>query len=242
MVILVITKASNSVYAEDLVLVAADSRPTAYIVDGKPTGILVDVVTEAFRRSGHSVKIQLMPWARCLAEVREGNVDGIFSVFRLPEREAFLAYTENPVITQIEVLFIHADSDIQFTGNLAELSHLRTGIIRDTSYGPDIDKLVKNGTWQNITYTSSVDSLVAMLAAKRIDFAPSYRAVFLDAAKQAGSIGKIKELSPAVESMPSYLAFNKKRDYAKISAEFDKALASMKKDKSFDAIYAKYLN
>lgn len=237
-----VTMAFNVAYAENLVLVAADSRPTAYIVDGKPTGILVDVVTEAFRRSGHSVKIQLMPWARCLAEVREGNVDGIFSVFRLPEREAFLAYTENPVITQIEVLFIHADSDIRFTGNLAELSHLRAGIIRDTSYGPDIDKLVKNGTWQNITYTSSVDSLVAMLAAKRIDFAPSYRAVFLDAAKQAGSIGKIKELSPAVESIPSYLAFNKKRDYAKISAEFDKALASMKKDKSFDAIYTKYLN
>jgi polar amino acid transport system substrate-binding protein len=240
--LLAITMASHMVHAEDLVLVAADSRPTAYIVDGKPTGILVDVVTEAFRRSGHSVKIQLMPWARCLAEVRDGNVDGIFSVFKLPERESFLAYTSNPVITQVEVFFIHADSDIRFTGNLADLSHLRAGIIRGTSYGLDIDKLVKNGTWQNITYTSSVDSLVAMLAAKRIDFAPSYRAVFLDAAKQNGSIGKIKELSPAVESIPSYLAFNKKRDYAKISAEFDKALASMKKDQSFDAIYAKYLN
>lgn len=240
--LLAVTMASSTVYAENLVLVAADSRPTAYMADGKPTGILVDVVTEAFRRSGHSIKIQLMPWARCLAEVREGNVDGIFSVFRLPEREPFLAYTENPVITQIEVLFIHADSDIQFTGNLADLSHLRVGIIRDTSYGSEIDKLIKNGIWQNVTYTSSVDSLVAMLAAKRIDFSPSYRAVFLDAAKQVGAIGQIQELSPAIESIPSYLAFNKKRDYVKIRAEFDKALESMKKDRSFDAIYAKYLN
>ena len=239
---LAITMASHVVYAENLVLVAADSRPTAYMANGKPTGILVDVVTEALRRSGHAVKIKLMPWARCLVEVRNGNVDGIFSVFRLPEREAFLAYTDNPVITQVEALFVHADSDIRFDGNLTDLSHFRVGIIRDTSYGPEIDKLIKDGTWPNVTYTSSVDSLVGMLVAKRIDFSPSYRAVFLDAAKQTGSSGKIKELSPAVESIPSYLAFNKKRDYAKISVEFDKALASMKKDKSFDAIYAKYLN
>ena len=29
---------------------APDTRPTAYLVDGKPTGMLVDVVTEAFRQ------------------------------------------------------------------------------------------------------------------------------------------------------------------------------------------------
>lgn len=240
-VVLAISMVSKAAYAEDLVLVAADSRPTAYIENGKPTGILVDVVTEAFRRSGQSVKIQLMPWARCLAEVREGNVDGIFSVFRLPEREAFLVYTDSPVINQIEVFFVHADSDIQFNGNLNDLSKHRVGVIRDTSYGPEIDKLIKNGTWTKVTNTSSVDSLVAMLAAKRIDVSPSYRHVFIDAAKQAGAMGKIKELTPAVESIPSYLAFNKKRDYTQVIVGFDKALASMKKDKSFDAIYAKYL-
>ncbi|SDP72965.1 polar amino acid transport system substrate-binding protein [Rhodoferax sp. OV413] len=232
---------SQAVYAKDLVLVAADSRPTAYMKDGKPVGILVDLVTEAFRRSGQSVKIQLMPWARCLAEVRDGNVDGIFSVFKLPEREAFLAYTDIPVITQVEVFFVHADSRIRFNGNLAALANHRVGVIRDTSYGPGIDTLIKNGTWAKVTHTSSVDSLVAMLAAKRIDISPSYRYVFLDAAKQAGSMGKIKELTPAVESIPSYLAFNKKRDYAQTIAEFNKALASMKADKSFDAIYAKYM-
>lgn len=228
--------------ARELVLVAADSRPTAYMENGKPAGMLVDVVTEAFRRSGHMVKIQLMPWARCLAEVREGNVDGIFSVFRLPERESFLAYTENPVISQVEVFFTHTDSRIEFKGNLSDLSNTRVGVIRDTSYGAEIDAQVKNGSWRNVTYTSNIDSLVAMLAAKHIDIAPSYRAVFIDAAKRAGIAGKIKELSPAVQSIPSYLAFNKKRDYAQAMADFDNALASMKKDKSLDAIYARYLN
>lgn len=232
---------AHSACAEDLVLVAADSRPTAYIENGKPTGILVDVVTEAFRRSGQSVKIQLMPWARCLVEARDGKVDGIFSVFRLPEREAFLAYTNVPVITQVEVLFAHADSDIRFDGNLAKLAHAKIGVILGTSYGPEIDSLLKSGVWHQVTDTNSVESLVAMLSAKRIELAPSYRYVFLDAAKRASAMDKIQELTPPVQSIPSYLAFNKKRDYTKTIAEFDKALVSMKADKSFDAIFAKYL-
>ncbi|MEO5795751.1 MAG: transporter substrate-binding domain-containing protein [Rhodoferax sp.] len=232
----------HSAWAEELVLVAADSRPTAYIENGKPTGILVDVVTEAFRRSGHSVKIQLMPWARCLAEVRGGKVDGIFSVFRLPEREAFLAYTNVPVITQVEVFFAHADSNIRFDGNLATLANAKIGVILGTSYGPEIDSLLKNGVWRQVTDTNSVESLVAMLSAKRIELAPSYRYVFLDAAKRASAMDKIKELMPPVQSIPSYLAFHKKRDYTQTIAEFDKALGSMKADKSFDAIYSKYLH
>ena len=85
-----------------LVLVAADSAPTAYMEDGKPSGMLVDVVTEALQRAGSQFEIRLMPWARCLAEIRNGRVDGIFSVFKLPERNAFLTYTSVPIITQVE--------------------------------------------------------------------------------------------------------------------------------------------
>jgi polar amino acid transport system substrate-binding protein len=55
---------SDTCSARSLVLVAADTAPTAYMEDGKPTGILVDVVTEAFRRTGYQFEIQLMPWAR----------------------------------------------------------------------------------------------------------------------------------------------------------------------------------
>ena len=48
-------------FADTLVLAAADTWPTAYLVDGRPTGMLVDLVTEAYRRAGHSVEVKLMP-------------------------------------------------------------------------------------------------------------------------------------------------------------------------------------
>jgi len=231
---------TNFIYAGELVLVAADSAPTAYIQNGKPAGILVDVVTEAFRRAGYPITIRLMPWARCLAEVRKGTVDGIFSVFKLPEREVFLTYTDIPIIIQVESFFVTADSDITFEGDFSKLKDTKIGIILGTSYGPNIDGLIRDGTWKDVTKTNHVDSLVAMLIRKRFDVAVGYRYVVLDAAKKMGVLDQIKELTPGADSIPSYLAFTKKRDYTKIISDFNWALTSMKEDGTFAAIYDKY--
>jgi polar amino acid transport system substrate-binding protein len=231
----------GNAHSAGLVLVAADSAPTAYMQDGKPSGILVDVVTAAFQRAGYPFEIQLMPWARCLAEIRSGRVDGIFSVFKLPERAEFLTYTSVPVITQVEAFFVPADSELKFDGDVNQLGGLRIGTIRGTSYGAKVDSALKAGVWSTVVETNNVDSLVGMLVLKRIDLAVGYRHVVFEAATKKGDLGKIRELSPDIDEIPSYLAFSKKRDYAEIIANFDKALTSMKNDHSFEAIYEKYL-
>jgi polar amino acid transport system substrate-binding protein len=231
----------GNAYSRPLVLVAADSAPTAYMQDGRPSGILADVVTEAFRRMGYQFEIQLMPWARCLAEVRSGGVDGIFSVFKLPERAEFLTYTSVPVITQVEAFFVPADSNLKFTGEMSQLGGLRIGTIRGTSYGIKVDTALKTGVWPTVVETNNVDSLVGMLVLKRIDLAVGYRHVVVEAARKKGDLSNIKELSPDIDEVPSYLAFSKQRDYSDVIANFDKALASMKDDHSFEAIYEKYL-
>jgi polar amino acid transport system substrate-binding protein len=231
----------GNAYPGGLVLVAADSAPTAYMQAGRPSGILVDVVTEAFRRTGHQFEIQLMPWARCLAEIRSGRADGIFSVFKLPERDEFLTYTGLPIITQVEAFFVPADSDLKFGGDVSQLGGLRIGTIRGTSYGNKVDSALKTGVWPTVVETNNVDSLVGMLVLKRIDLAVGYRNVVFEAATKQGALNEIKELSPEIAEIPSYLAFNKQHDYSEVIADFDRALTSMKNDHSFESIYQKYL-
>jgi polar amino acid transport system substrate-binding protein len=228
-------------YPGGLVLVAADSAPTAYMEDGRPSGMLVDVVTEALQRTGSQFEIRLMPWARCLAEIRNGRVDGIFSVFKLPERNEFLTYTSVPIITQVEALFVRADSDVKFDGDISQLGRLRIGTIRGTSYGIKVDSALKAGVWSTVVETNSVDSLVGMLALKRIDMAVGYRHVVLEAARRKGYLNQIKELSPGIDEISGYLAFTKQRDYSDVITNFDRALTSMKNDHSFETIYEKYL-
>jgi polar amino acid transport system substrate-binding protein len=121
------------------------------------------------------------------------------------------------------------------------LEKLGIGVIRGTSYGLKVDSALKAGAWSTVVETNNVDNLVGMLSLKRIELAIGYRHVVLEAARNRGALGKIRELSPGVDEVPSYLAFNKHHDYSKIIADFDHALTSMKNDHSFEAIYEKYL-
>lgn len=227
--------------ATPLVLAAADSAPTAYFDNGKQTGMLVDVINEAFKRTGYPIEIVLMPWARCLAEVKSGRIDGIFSVYLTPARQEFLTYADEVLITQVQSFFVRKDSALRFDGDLHGLSELRIGIINETSYGPRLDAALAQGVFKKVDRANSASTNIQKLLHDRIDVIPSYRHVVLDSARRLGVADSIKELSPAVESIPSFLAFSNKRDYSKVIAAFNQALRSVKQDGTYDAIFNKYL-
>ena len=109
------------------------------------------------------------------------------------------------------------------------------------SYCADFRSRLSTGVWSTVVETNNVDNLVGLLSLKRIDLAIGYRHVILEAARNKGYLDKIKELSPGIDEIQSYLAFNKQHDYSKVIASFDRALTSMKDDHSFEAIYEKYL-
>jgi len=141
---------ASAARAEVLVLAAPDARPTTFLADGKPAGILVDVVTEAFRRTGRSVDIKIMPWARCLSEARAGTVDGVFPIYRVPEREQFLTYSNEVLLPQLVVLFSRRDATTAFSGELSELRDVNIGIVRYTSYGKRLNVVTQLGMWYSL--------------------------------------------------------------------------------------------
>jgi polar amino acid transport system substrate-binding protein len=229
------------VAATVILAAAADSVPTSYVENGKQTGILIDVINEAFRRAGYSVEVKLMPWARCLAEVKNGAVDGIFSVFVTPERQEFLTYSNEVLITQVQVFFVRVDSSLTFEGDLRKFTGKSIGIINQTSYGPRLDAALKEGIFEKIDSTKDSESNIRKLIAGRVDMIPSYRHVVLSTAKRLGVLDKIRQLSPDIEAIPSYLAFTQKRDFAKLIRDYDKAIASMKQDGTYDQLFNRYI-
>ena len=224
-----------------LLAAAAGSVPTSYVEKGRQEGILIDVINEAFKRAGHSVVIKLMPWARCQEEVKLGAVDGIFSVFITLQRQRFLTYTNEVLITQVQAFFVLSSSSLTFDGNLKMFSDKSIGIINQTSYGPRLDKALKEGVFKKIDLATDSESNLKKLLAGRVDLIPSYRQVVLSTAKKLGVLGKIRQLSPEIEAVPSYLAFTKARDFSKLIKDYDRALASMKMDGTYDRIFNRYI-
>jgi polar amino acid transport system substrate-binding protein len=177
---------------------------------------------------------------RFLVAPKTGEVDGVFSSFKLPEREQFLAFSKEPLTTQVIAFFARRDSTQSFDGDLGKLREVKIGIIQGTSYGQRFDAAVTDGALPNVEQANSAESNLKKLAFGRVDLIPSYRYVVLDTAKQLDLLSQIKEVSPQLEAVPTYLAFTKVRDLSKPSEGFDAALASMKQDGTYDRIIGQY--
>jgi len=169
LVVLLLAYAGMPADAEQLELAAANTWPTAYELDGKPAGILIDLVTEAYRRVGYTVEFKLMPWSRCLDEARTGDVDGVFSTFKLPEREAFLYFSHEVLIVQVISLFVRSNSTLHDGADLGTMKDLKVGDIKGTSYGKKFDDAVRDGILGHVYTTNSIESNLKMLVAGRVD-------------------------------------------------------------------------
>lgn len=225
-----------------VVVASVERVPLAYLDNGKPAGLAYEIVAEAFRRMNRPLDFRLMPWPRCVAELRSGGVDAAMPLFRTPERDAAFAFTDVPVLQQTMVLFVKKDSPLVFNGDLSVLSGKRIGLVYQTSYGQKLDKALKGKLANNTVTQRSVADLLMMLAHGRIDVMPGDRGGITGAAVAAGLSDQIREVKPPVDITPGYLAFTKIRDQSEVVQSFNYALRSMKSDGTYAAILKKYPN
>jgi polar amino acid transport system substrate-binding protein len=124
--------------------------PFTYSVEEVALGLHVDITKEAIKRAGHSVEYIPMPWKRCLASAKSGEVDAIVSASYKDKRGEFLYYPKDAKsakksknrITQVEyVVLTHKDDSYKYDGNIKTLPHP----IRATFGYSIVDDLKKEG-------------------------------------------------------------------------------------------------
>ncbi|MCP1612529.1 polar amino acid transport system substrate-binding protein [Azospirillum lipoferum] len=238
--VLLLTAVAAPASADQLRMVALSFPPLIYDDGGKPAGIAYDIVTEAMKAAGHSVTVEIMPWARALDTVREGGADAIFTAYKTPEREQFLTYSTQVLVPQVVSLFVAKDSPVSFDGDLSKLADRKFGVVNQISYGPILDEAIKAGVLPAVEKSNDSDSNVKKLVSGRFDVMPSNRYVAQYFLKQAGALEKVRELTPAVQDIPSYIAFTKARDTSKLRDEFDAGVAAMKASGAYQQILDKY--
>lgn len=221
-------------------LVTLQYPPYEYEKDGEIKGIAVDIVKEIFDRMGYETKIELLPWARALEMIKNGEADGIFTAYKTPERETFADYSNEILIPQTISLFVLNDSEITFDGDLSKLSNYTFGVVNGVSYGEKFDSLIKENILSTET-TSTGEKNIEKLLNKRFDILISNKYGALSILNQKNLSDKIKELTPHVEIVPSYIAFSKSRNLTQLRDEFDKILAKMIEDGTVDEHIEKYV-
>ena len=86
--------------------------------DSTPTGIDVDIATEAFARMGYAVRLEIIDWEQKTKLVESGAIDCIWGCFSMSGREHDYQWA-GPYAISRQVIAVDAGSDIYTMGDLA---------------------------------------------------------------------------------------------------------------------------
>ncbi len=240
LIYIVIIFSTTQVAAKTLEVVTLQYPPFEYLENGKLKGVVVEIVQEVFRRMQQPINISLLPWARSIKMIENGTADAIFTIYKTPEREVFADYSQEILMPQVVSFFVLKDSPVTFDGDLAKLSNYLIGAVWKISYGEIFDEALDNKKIKtiNLAYTGEIN--IDMLLHKRFDILVSNKYGALYVLKNKGLMDQVKELSPEIENVPSYIAFSKKRNLVSIRDKFDEILVEMKKDGTYNRITNSY--
>lgn len=201
------------------VIVAEPYPPYEYLVDGKPQGMDIEILTEAAKLASIELTFQFAPWARALTMVEKGEVDGIICLNRTPEREAFLFFPKTPL--SMERLRVFSTKDSPDVKSIQELEGKTVGVVNEYEYGAAFDRNPK------LTKDVSPDPeiMVKKLNARRFPYAVHNEVSMAYLLKSANASAKACTL--VVQESPLYIGFSKKSPNGK--EFFEKMAAALEK-------------
>lgn len=157
--------AAGSLRAETWRFVTEPFPPYNYEQEGRATGPMPEIVRAACARLAIQCNIEVMPWRRALQMAEQGKADGVFSLVRIPEREASF-YLGPPVVELTYSFFVSSTSSLHYQ-RLADLNGYTLA-----AYGPSgtqraLEELQAGGGKFDIV--QEIDNLTALrkLAAGR---------------------------------------------------------------------------
>ena len=102
------------------IVVGSDSYPPYIYLnnDGVPTGIDVEIATEAFRRMGYAARFETIDWEQKTNLVESGAIDCIWGCFSMDGREEVYRWA-GPYMVSRQVVAVDAHSSIRSLSDLA---------------------------------------------------------------------------------------------------------------------------
>ncbi len=229
-------------FARTLELVTLQYPPYEYEEKGVVKGFAVEIVRVVFQKMHQPIDIKLFPWARAITMIEKGNADAIFTAYKNPTREKFSDYSKEVLMPQIVSLFVRKRSAIEYDGNLSKLAKYSIGAVRKVSYGNVFDQAVMKRIIPQPEMVNTGEANMRKFLRGRFEILVSNKYGALSILKKLNMLDQVRELSPQIQNIPSYITFSKKRNLTNIRDKFDIILAQMKQDGTYDNIIKDFFN
>ena len=220
------------------IVVGSDSYPPYIYLnnDGVPTGIDVEIATEAFRRMGYAARFETINWEQKTNLVESGAIDCIWGCFSMDGREEVYRWA-GPYMVSRQVVAVDADSSIRSLSDLAG----KTVAVQSTGKPEEI---FLSGSDPRIPQTVEVLSIenrsvqYAMLACGYVDGIAAHETGILQYMKDNAIDFRILEEPLLVTGLGIAFA---KNDTRGLDSQLTDTLAQMRTDGTLEQIVGRYL-
>ncbi|MGB1197418.1 MAG: substrate-binding periplasmic protein [Thalassotalea sp.] len=211
--------------------------PYYYEENGKIKGFTVDLLDYFEANSKYDFEFIILPWARGLHLVEQGNVDLILTFFKNAEREKIYNYIEPFYGYEVNQLFTLVDNNVEFNGQLQQLSSYSIGTKRSYSYGETFDQ----ASYLTKLPALTEEVLLKLLLNKRVDMVISNPFILKKIAYELKVSDKIKAITPYVEITPVYIGLTKARkDSQEIKLKLEQLTQQLKASPYYQKLLEKY--
>lgn len=219
--------------AADKLRLVADAWPPftdATLVNG---GLATDIVATALARAGYASDFEQVPWARALLGVGEGRYDVLVNAWYNDERTKLGQFSSEYLLNRVRFIK-RKDAPIEYN-NLQQLHTYPIAVVRGYAYSPEFDE---DAAMQKVP-VHNFAMAVRMLAADRVKL--TLEDEFVARYYLARESSKVRN---SVEFLPKPLSENslhilvslKNPQHAQIVAGFDREIAAMKADGSYERL------
>jgi polar amino acid transport system substrate-binding protein len=228
---------AHNALALDLSVVHSGNWPP-YSDEGLPQqGLAVDLVTTALQRAGHRTVVRVDSLERIL----EGGKIGVYDVFATPwysdERNQYLAFSDPYLESRIRFIK-RKDKDFEFD-EFSDLNGMMIGVVKDYAYGEEFNEsrdLIKIGE-RNL-----IQNLLK-LTQNRLDLTLDDELVLKYEINRymPNSMKELELLPKPLAVRGVHIGVSRQNPaHDRIVADFNRAIAAMKKDGSYDRIFARH--
>lgn len=142
----------------DKSLTLGNSDWPPFIIEGPERGASEELVCEALKLAGWSCTVKVYDWDKVIEDTQKGSVDGIAAVWRTPEREKYLLFSE-PYLTNRILPIVAKNSNIYLVG-ISDLAGWRVAMVPDYAYGEEIESAKSSFTL--VPVESSAEAIKAV--------------------------------------------------------------------------------
>lgn len=235
---------SSPSLSSSAVKIATDPWCPYICINGEgASGMFVEIVEQSFAENGYLVDFVWLNWARAIAEVREGRIQGIIGAYKTDVPD-FIFGKEHLLESQM-CFFTSQDNDWTFR-NIESLSSREIVVVKSYSYGSELDQYIvhnEDSGKQNITSVYGMETIskrLKLLEKRKIDTLVEDKLVMAKVNKNRKPEAQLRQAG-CLPPEKVYLAFSPNSNLSpRLSRAFDKGVQSLKQSGKLQQIINKY--